>query len=136
MSLLVLDTGVVSLFVKENLDSRRSIYENLLLGQEGIVSFATIAELLAWANIRGWGLAKRDRLRTILAPNTIDHSSPALCEAWADIRSESRKLGRPMSQNDMWIAASAVSGSVPLATTNASDFRHLERAFALRILSA
>ena len=55
-----------------------------------------------------------------------------LCTVWARIRTDARTMGRPMSPQDAWIAATALALDTPLATNNRRDFEHVQK---LRLLS-
>jgi predicted nucleic acid-binding protein len=49
-----------------------------------------------------------------------------MCTEWARLRASSRVLGRAISIQDAWIAASALELKAPLATNNRNDFEHVE----------
>ena len=48
-----------------------------------------------------------------------------LCSLWARLRSIARETGRAVSVPDCWIAATALSLELPLATNNRRDFEHI-----------
>lgn len=39
--------------------------------------------------------------------------------AYAELRMSLKKVGRPIPQNDMWIAAACIERAIPLATDDA-----------------
>ena len=45
-----------------------------------------------------------------------------LCKQWASISVQRQRMGRPMSVQDAWIAATALRHSCPLVTHNSDDF--------------
>jgi tRNA(fMet)-specific endonuclease VapC len=45
-----------------------------------------------------------------------------LCKQWAGICVERQRLGRPISVQDAWIAATALRHNYPLVTHNGDDF--------------
>jgi predicted nucleic acid-binding protein len=80
----------------------------------------TLAEIFHWANHAKWGRSKRQHLDRELARYIVVHSSPRLCELWAQVRYERRR--QPISAQDAWIAATALAYDCPLVTHNPKDF--------------
>lgn len=96
-------------------------------------------ELLALAEKRGWGEGKRERLEEVLHKfPALDINREDVLKAYALIDAWTHgklldspehafphpKPARPMSKNDIWIAATAsASGAVLLSTDK--DFAHL-----------
>jgi predicted nucleic acid-binding protein len=72
-------------------------------------------------------------LEAYLADFSVLHSDTLLCSAWAAIRNESARKGRPISAADSWIAATALVLSAPLVTNNPKDYQRLDE---LQIVSA
>src|SRR5437867_4311981 len=60
MSLVVVDTDIGSFYFKK--DSRARLYRHHLIGRAPVISFMTLAELLAWAQERRWGLGRQAAL--------------------------------------------------------------------------
>jgi tRNA(fMet)-specific endonuclease VapC len=120
MSRIVLDTDVISYFIKR--DPRVSPYESLVSGHKIVVSFMTEAELERWALQSNWGPAKRARLAEYLEPMIRVPSSRDLIERWAFIMVAARSVGRRIEVADAWIAATALLYDIPLVTHNRSDF--------------
>lgn len=46
----------------------------------------------------------------------------ALCQLWGEIRAKRRAVGKPISPEDAWIAATALHYDILLATHNPTDF--------------
>src|SRR4051794_36100687 len=103
MSLVLLDTDVVSYLFKR--DSRGKLYEAHLLNHELAIAIMTVAELFQWASMYRWGLARRQRLETWLELFTILPVDIEGCRAWAIVRAHRAALGRAISPQDAWIAA-------------------------------
>lgn len=120
MSILLIDTDVLSFVFKQ--DSRASDYAPLLQGNQLALSFMTVAELFQWAAIRNWGAARTKRLEQTLASYLIISVDIELCRRWGNLRAELQAIGRPISVQDAWIAATALRHNLPLVTHNARDF--------------
>lgn len=82
----------------------------------------TVAELYQWAYIRNWGKQKLARLEEQLRTYVIVPYDNELCKKWATICVERQRLGRPISVQDAWIAATALRHGCPLVTHNRDDF--------------
>ena len=117
---VVVDTDVVSFLLKD--DTRAQGYRLHLQDKTLVLSFMTVAELYQWAYQRNWGEKRlawlEDRLHAfVIAPYDND-----LCRQWAAICIERQHLGKPISAQDAWIAATAVQHGIPLVTHNQADF--------------
>lgn len=117
---IVLDTDIVSYLYKQ--DTRAALYEQHLTDPPFIISFMTLAELRRWMRERNWGARRRKQLETYLERYLIVYADDALCERWAEATDSGRRSGKPISVADAWIAATALSFSVPLVTHNAGDY--------------
>ncbi|MEO0015414.1 MAG: hypothetical protein RLZZ535_3803 [Cyanobacteriota bacterium] len=71
MSILVLDTDVVSFLLKG--DSRSQKYAPILQGNQLALSFMTVAELFQWAAVRNWGASRTANLEKSLT-NYLNYS--------------------------------------------------------------
>lgn len=91
-----------------------------------LVSVISVGEALAFGRGWGWGSQKQQTLRTLLGNLVIvDINSPAVLDGYAQISTHVKTLGRPMGQNDMWIAATAIAtGAVVLTTDTDFDVLH------------
>ncbi len=91
------------------------------------ISFMTLAELHYGTLKRDWSDAKRDAL---LAHATQDYYilpfDSALCARWAEVRDQTRRIGRQITVADSWIAATALLHGAPLVTHNRRHFEVLE----------
>ena len=125
MKAVLLDTDVVSFLFKK--DSRAAIYKPHIQGCFPAISFMTVAELFQWAFIRNWGANRVNQLEQSLRNYLVLPFNIALCRVWGETRARCRSLGRPISPQDAWIAATALYYHLPLVTHNPTDFDMIER---------
>ncbi len=122
-SFIVLDTDIFSFLVKG--DRRTEPYRRLLHHATLCLSFQTVAELYQWAELRNWGIQRRAALTTHLRSYVILPYDDETGHAWARVRVECQRQGRPISPQDAWIAACALRHDCVLATHNVADFSHI-----------
>lgn len=126
MNLILLDTNIVSFLYKG--DSRGQQYAPYLQGQRLAISFMTVAELYQWAAIRKWGDRRKKQLEETLRTNyTVLAFNIELCQIWGEVRATRRAMGKPISPEDAWIAATALQYELPLVTHNPADFEDVEK---------
>ena len=122
MSVLVLDTNVVSLIFKKA-EPLCSIYESKVKGHRLVISSMTLAELKLWPLRNHWGTARTEILQMHLKRYyTVHPPDDDVCSLWAEIRHRSFDEGHAISTEDAWIAATAISLGAPLVTNNPEDF--------------
>jgi predicted nucleic acid-binding protein len=119
-NIIVVDTDVVSFLYKG--DTRGDFYRSHLEGRLAIISAQTRAELELWALARNWSRRRKDALRVHLKNFVMDSVDEAVCLRWAAVVDGAKRRGRPISNADAWVAATALAYGVPLVTHNASDF--------------
>lgn len=121
MDVILLDTNIVSFILKG--DTRASDYEPHLKGRQLAISFMTVAELYQWAAVRKWGERRQDQLTQTLKVNyTVLSFDVRLCQIWGELRAERQSIGKPISSQDAWVAATALHYGLPLVTHNPKDF--------------
>ena len=120
MNILLVDTDVMSFIFKQ--DSRAANYTAILQGHQWALSFMTIAELFQWAAVRNWGESRIRRLEQSFNSYLIIPVDIELCRRWGNLRAELRTMGKPISAQDAWIAATALRYNLPLVTHNVKDF--------------
>jgi len=129
VSVLIVDTNIVSYFVnKHSLEAR---YRPILNGNELAISFMTIAELYEGAYRENWAEKRWRKLERTIGYYAVFHSTTEVCRCWGEVRYQRRQ--QPISAEDAWIAATALTYDCPLVTHNPQDFKDIPR---LRILTA
>ena len=103
-------------------DTRAALYKPHLAGKLMTISFMTRAELFQWAQLFDWGKRKREGLQQYLTSFVVIHSTNELCLKWAEVRSNAKRLGRPIGSADAWIAATALLHNAPLVTHNRKHY--------------
>ena len=121
-SLVILDTNIVSYFF--NGHSNALIYEDALNGFNLGTSFITVGEMLQGAYRAQWGEKRIRALDVFLHHFLLVRYTHLICEHWARVRFQRRH--RPISENDAWIAATALAYDAPLVTHNAQDFVEID----------
>jgi len=120
---LLVDTNIVSYLMKG--DARAKPYvphlENKLLA----ISFITVGELYFWAEKNNWGDNKRKALETTLHNYIVVPYDNEIAKLYARVAAERERAGHRISNNDAWIAASALRHEVPLVTHNSKDFEQI-----------
>lgn len=129
-TILLVDTDVISFIFKR--DTRAEEYESLLLGHRLAVSFMTVAELYQWAAMHSWGEQRLQKLKQALTAYWVIRVDLELCQRWGKLRSERKAIGRPISPQDAWIAATALRHDLALVTHNSRDYAEIN---GLRLLT-
>lgn len=130
MSIVLIDTDIASFILKGS--SYADPYLPLINGQELALSFMTVAELFQWAILRQWGDRRLSQLEEYLSNYLIIPVDQPLCWQWARICADRQNIGRPISPQDAWIAATALRHDLPLVTHNIKDFQEIPH---LRLLA-
>jgi tRNA(fMet)-specific endonuclease VapC len=118
---VLLDTDVFSFLMRPH-DTRSAIYAKRVAGKLIAVSFVTVGELLFGAKKRKWGATKVAELERRLRGAVIVPYDRALCDTYGRLKAETRAKGITVTDNDMWIAASAVRHNIPLVSHNRRHF--------------
>ncbi len=124
---LVLDTSVLVHWLRGK-DHGKRLKDAYSLGSRRprpVIPLVVKAEIKSLALQLGWGTPKQAALDALLRELPIaDISSDLVIEAYALLDHESRKQGRRMGKNDLWIAVASVQEAVVLTTDQ--DFDHLK----------
>ena len=131
MNILLVDTDVVSFLLKG--DSRANQYAFIIQGHRLALSFMTVAELFQWAAVRNWGKERTAKLEKSLTNYLIIPVDIEICRIWGNLRAERQTIGRVISPQDAWIAATAIRHNWPLVTNNAKDFQGISELQVLTV---
>ncbi|MBE9030174.1 type II toxin-antitoxin system VapC family toxin [filamentous cyanobacterium LEGE 11480] len=121
MTTLLIDTNVASFLFKGS--SYAKPYEVIIAEHELALSFMTVAELYQWSIVRQWGDRRRQQLEQYISGYLLIPSDQRLCREWAQVRANADQVGRPISAQDAWIAATALRHDLSLVTHNIKDFQ-------------
>jgi len=125
---LLLDTNVASYIFAGSPLGRR--YEALVHEWDPHVSLMTIAEMHIGAYIRGWGSQRLVELHRLLHSMDILFPTQEIAHQVARLSASRQAMGRQMSVNDAWIAATALVCGCPLVTHD-QDFLGIEGLYIL-----
>ena len=92
------------------------------------ISSIVLGELYYGAEKSGLGRANRDRIEKFAANNTVVVCDAETGRRYGLVRNRLRLKGRPIPENDMWIAASALQHALVLVTRDAhfNEVQYLE----------
>lgn len=120
----VLDTNVASFFFGRKLEAK--LYEDDCKDRLLYLSFQTVGEMLAGAEMAEWGERRRDELAEFLSryePIYPDDENKVV-ETWATMSAAMKKKGKTLKLEDSWIAATALAtGRLLIAHDKA--FKHV-----------
>ena len=120
----LLDTNICIYIAKEKPVAVQQQFERMSVG-EVAMSVITYGELLYGANksqYREKVLKQLHHLSSYIPPLPLPVD---VAEQYGQIRSLLAKKGQPIGNNDLWIAAHALSLDVILVTNNEKEFRRI-----------
>jgi predicted nucleic acid-binding protein len=128
---LVVDTDVAS-WIRTGHENAKA-FAPLLRGHVLCLSFATVGELWAGAEIAGWGEKRRAALDSFIRTHVVLPVDNAVTMHWARIHAAFRDQ---VGVNDEWIAACALAQSpqLPVVTGNLRHFDPIAARFGLTIV--
>jgi tRNA(fMet)-specific endonuclease VapC len=117
---VLVDTDVFSYLM--NGTGYASVYKPHVQGKLVAVSFVTVGELYFGAYRKNWGADRIADLKDKLRSVTIVPYDEAVCRTYAEIKASVQSKGKPVADNDLWIAACAIRHGIPLVSNNAKHF--------------
>lgn len=133
-ALVLLDTSVLLPILRGGPVAEHLLQHFSLLQrpERPLVCSVSIGELLRMGVRNGWGEAKLRKLAGLRQQLVvIDIGREVIYRAYADLGAHAQAAGRKLSDNDLWIAATAsVTGAVLLTTDKDFDIfvpSHIER---------
>ncbi len=128
------DTNILVHFVRQSLLYQQVIVNYPLAPNSSAshLSIVSVGEILSLAEQLNWGTARIQQAEAFIARSHVyplEYSG--IIPAYITLDNESRRAGRKMSDNDLWIAATARVIGATLLTTD-KDFDHLHPNFLLR----
>ena len=123
---LVVDTDVAS-WIRGG-SPLAELYKPLLRDHVLCLSFATVGELWAGAEIANWGVQRRDALAAFVRVHVVLPVDDDVAQWWARIHAVVR---HQVDVNDEWVAACALAQtpSLPVVTGNLRHFRSIAARF-------
>jgi len=113
----LLDTNVASFLLMARPEG--ALYQSALQGRRSVVAFQTAAELLAGADMRGWGAQRRRKLAGFFRESPVLYANQETVQTWAHLRAALSKRGIVLDTADLWIAATALTHDMALLAHDA-----------------
>lgn len=122
--LVLLDTNVLIHLIRGNSLGRwvESCLGSETFSEDPLISTITLGEILAIARRRAWGPNRIGRLEELVSELfVVDIGSAHVLSRYAEVDYALGRMGKPIQQNDMWIAATAIASGAHLLTAD-KDF--------------
>ena len=117
----LLDTNIIiGLFAGE-----ASIIDNLQQADEIFIPSIALGELHYGARKSGRARQNLDRIEEFVENVIVVGCDAATARQYGDVKNRLRQKGRPLPENDIWIAALALQYGLVLVTRDA-HFQHIE----------
>jgi tRNA(fMet)-specific endonuclease VapC len=124
----LVDTDVASTLYRAQLFTERGpvVVVTAIHDRNLFVSVVTLGEALYGATRRKWSAQRTARLRDFYpARFAVVPVDSEVAVEYARLRSATEGLGRPVADNDVWIAASATANGLSIVTLNRRHFEPL-----------
>lgn len=122
--LLLLDTNIVIHLLRDNETGRRvdASFQIRHRPDRPLISIVTVGECLSLVRQFKWGAHRIEALEALLRELVIVpiDSRPVL-DRFGELHAWTKSIGRALSHNDLWIAATSAATGAHLVTTDA-DF--------------
>jgi tRNA(fMet)-specific endonuclease VapC len=121
---VVVDTNVIVYSVVR--DPIAELFAPYLLGNTGLISFHSVAELRFIGYRRQWGARTFRRLEETLERLTLVQPYEHVIEEWAQLMYRQTRMGSRIESDDAWVAATALALGHPVVTNDRKDFERIE----------
>lgn len=112
---LLLDTDIVIASFRRDPGAEQALYE----AERLLIPVVVIGELIAGA-LQGWQTEREmARIDALLANGEVLDCDLETAHHYGEVRTHLRRKGRPIPENDIWIAALARQHDVPVASRDA-----------------
>jgi len=123
---IALDTNIVI----DVLNNKKVIVESLQDYQDIYLPITVCGELLFGAKNSARYEANVQRFRQFIQACFVLNINELVAEEYSEIRKALKNKGRPLPENDIWIAATCLVNDLPLATHD----RHFEMIDSLKLV--
>lgn len=120
---VILDTNVASYLMRGG--SLAEAYAPHVQNRLLAITFVTVGEFYFGAEKGKWGEWKRRELEAALRNFVVIPYDHEIARCYGRLVAERQRIGKPIANNDAWIAACAVRHGVSLVTHNAKDFENI-----------
>jgi tRNA(fMet)-specific endonuclease VapC len=120
----MLDTNICIYIAKHQPPQVKSRFERFQPGQL-IMSVVTCGELHFGSSKSSQSDRAMFMLKELIQDIPVEPLDYAAGQAYGEIRAALEKRGRPIGNNDLWIAAHAMASRVTLVTNNKREFRRI-----------
>jgi len=117
----VLDTNIIIAFFRED----AAVLEHLNAADEMFVPAVVLGELSYGARKSGQVQVNLDRIKDFEAVVSVLPVNAATAEHYGIVKEALRAKGRPLPENDIWIAAVAVQHGLPVVSRD-QHFREVD----------
>jgi tRNA(fMet)-specific endonuclease VapC len=124
---LLADTNAVIGWLKRD----NALARVLLQWSIPAMSVFTLGELLYGAMKSARPAESKAQIKSVQAVFRVLHPGERTAESYASVRYQLRRKGRPIPENDLWIAALALENNLPVLTRD----RHFREVESLDIVS-
>jgi tRNA(fMet)-specific endonuclease VapC len=117
----LLDTNIIiALFANDV-----AVNNHLANAEEVFIPSVAIGELFYGARKSGRSLGNLERIEEFIARNTVIACDVEISRQYGEVKNKLRLKGRPLPENDIWIAAVAIQYNLILVTRDA-HFQEVE----------
>lgn len=90
-----------------------------------MIAAQTFAELELMPLENNWGSNRYREFHAHIKKFVLVEANEEISLLWAKVQAHAKRVGRPISVGDSWIAATALAYEAPLVTHNLKDFKNV-----------